>query len=224
MRPGGDLLQRLAPDEVVVELDERPVAQLVGRQVVVLDVRWRRSCRRSSRCLRSRSPAATRGTASCARRCRPPAAARESSRTPACCSRRRARRPAPGRSPCRPRRWPRGSRRPRSYGPQISSPGAPAMPCRRQRTLRPLMLIASMLKNLMSGSGPPLSFSSTWRGVRPLDLVAVVTSRRRPCRAGARGSGRRGSRRPCSRRSRRGTGSSSRSARGRRTGARPLSR
>ncbi len=34
----GDLLERLAPDEVVVELDERTVAELVGRRVVVLDL------------------------------------------------------------------------------------------------------------------------------------------------------------------------------------------
>src|SRR2546421_991826 len=32
------LLQRLPPDEVVVELDERPVAQRVGREVIVLDI------------------------------------------------------------------------------------------------------------------------------------------------------------------------------------------
>ena len=39
MRFVGDLLQRFAADEVVVELHERPVAQLIGRHVVVFDVR-----------------------------------------------------------------------------------------------------------------------------------------------------------------------------------------
>ena len=38
MRLVGDLLERFAADEVVVELDERAVAELVRRQVVVLDV------------------------------------------------------------------------------------------------------------------------------------------------------------------------------------------
>ena len=52
-RVGGHLLERLAADEVVVELDERPVAELVRRQVVVLDVVGVVSCRRASRCPRS---------------------------------------------------------------------------------------------------------------------------------------------------------------------------
>ena len=38
MRTVGDLLQRLSADEVVIELHERPIAQLVRRQVVVFDV------------------------------------------------------------------------------------------------------------------------------------------------------------------------------------------
>ena len=41
------------------------------------------------------------------------------------------------------------------------------MPWRRQRTLRPLMLIASMWKNFTGGSGPPLSFSSTCAAFGP---------------------------------------------------------
>ena len=38
MRLACDLLQRFAADEVVVELDERAVAELVRRQVVILDI------------------------------------------------------------------------------------------------------------------------------------------------------------------------------------------
>ena len=41
------------------------------------------------------------------------------------------------------------------------------MPWRRQRTLRPAMLIESMLKNLTSGSFAPCTFSSTLVALGP---------------------------------------------------------
>ena len=46
-------------------------------------------------------------------------------------------------------------------GPKISRPGTPDMPWCSARTWRPAIVIQSMLKNLVSGSGPPFSFSST---------------------------------------------------------------
>ena len=50
---------------------------------------------------------------------------------------------------------------PSSNGPQTSSPGSPDMPCRSARTFRPPMEISPMWKNLISGTGPPFSFSSS---------------------------------------------------------------
>ena len=48
-----------------------------------------------------------------------------------------------------------------AYGPQISRPGAPAMPWRSVRTVVPSMVMVDMLKNFSCSSGPPLSFSMT---------------------------------------------------------------
>ena len=46
-----------------------------------------------------------------------------------------------------------------SYGPQTSSPGAPAMPWRSVRTFSPAIVSSPMWKNRTFSSGPPLSFS-----------------------------------------------------------------
>ena len=46
-----------------------------------------------------------------------------------------------------------------AYGPQISSPGAPDMPCRSVRTVLPAILMVDMVKNFSCSSGPPFSFS-----------------------------------------------------------------
>ena len=52
-------------------------------------------------------------------------------------------------------------------GPKSSRPGTPDMPWCRARTWWPAIVIQSMLKNLVSGSGPPLTFSSTLRAFGP---------------------------------------------------------
>ena len=138
MRLAGDLLERFAADEVVVELDERAVADLVRRHVVVLDVVRDEAAADRAGGLVARSPAATRGTSSSSRRCRRRAAARESSPTRACWSRRRASRPASARTPCRPRRSRRGSPRAPRTGPRSRGParrpcrGAACAPCGRR--------------------------------------------------------------------------------------------
>ena len=163
----GRLLERLAADEVVVELHERAVAELVRRDVVVLDVVG--------------DEAAADGAGGLVAVRRQPLAIllhllagvdrRQRRGNPARFERvggigaRTDRHDAELFAGLEDRS--RGFRRASAYGPQISRPGAPAMPWRRPRTLRPLMLIVSMLKNFTSGIGPPFSFSRICRAFGP---------------------------------------------------------
>ena len=157
----GHPLERLPPDEVVVELDVAAVAEIPGREVVVLDVVATRSCRRSTPSPRSPSPAATRGTPSASRRSRPPAAATGSSPTRACSTSTRGRPPGASRTPRRPRAAPRAPAPRPPTGPKSSQPGWPTMPCRSARTGFPAIVTVVMLKNFSSGAGPPSAFSIT---------------------------------------------------------------
>ena len=56
---------------------------------------------------------------------------------------------------------------PSAHGPKSSSPGTPDMPWCNARTVWPAIVISPMLKNLISGSGPPVTFSSTFIAVGP---------------------------------------------------------
>ena len=166
MRLAGDLLQRLAADEVVVELHERAVAELVRRQVVILDV------------VRHEA-AADRASGFVARR-RQPLAVLLHLVAGVDRGQRRG-------NPTRLERVAGVGARADLHQAEIAArlqdrladlvalcvrapdlePGAPAMPCRKARTLRPLMSIASMLKNLTSGIGPPLRRSRTCVALGP---------------------------------------------------------
>ena len=173
-----ELLERLAADELVVELHERAVAQVVRREVIVLDLLRDEAAAERRHRLVARCPRATRGSPlHLRRRCRRPAAATESSPTRACswdrCARRRCRdaelragleqRVAHGLALVpRPEQLPAGLARP--------CRGAARGPCGRRSST------VLMLKNLMSGIGLPVAFAMTFGGVRALHLVAV-----RPC-------------------------------------------
>ena len=186
------LLQRFAADEVVVELDERAVADFVRRRVVVLDVlRDEAAADRAGRFVAvGRQPLAVLlhalvGVDGGQRR-RNPAGFQRVGRIGARTDRRRCR------TPCRLRRI--ASRISSHFGRTgPRSPRPARRPCRGAalRTLRPSMLISSMLKNFRSGIGAAVELVDDVLGVRALDLEAVVAARHRRGRPDATASGRR---------------------------------
>ena len=50
------------------------------------------------------------------------------------------------------------------------------MPWRSARTLRPAMLMTSMLKNLISGNRPAVQLLENLRSIRALNLVAIASA------------------------------------------------
>ena len=154
------LLERLAPDEVVVELHERPVAEVVRRRGSSRRCRRSSSCRRASRCPRSlrRQPLAVRLHLVAGEH------RRERGRDPARLE--RVRRVDARADLLEPEVLPgledRGTDvlalRPRP--PDLQSGHARHAVVERPH-LAAAMVISPMLKNLISGSEPPFAFSRT---------------------------------------------------------------
>ena len=144
-------LECLAPDELVVELDVAPVAEVPRGEVVVLDVGRDEAAADRRRALVAVSRAATRDRPSTPHPCRRRAAARGSSPTRACSRSRRARRPGAARSSRPASTIASRTRASSSHGPNSSQPGCPAMPWRSARTVVPAIVTVVMWKNLSSG-------------------------------------------------------------------------
>ncbi len=180
--------QCLPSDEVVVELDERAVSQLPRIACSSPRCCPTRSCRRAHWSPRSCPHAATRGTAVVPRWCRSPEAATGSSPTPTCWPSRHATRMAPGRTHDPPRGWRHVPSRSCSYGPQISRPGAPAMPWRSVRTRSPATFRCPIRKNSHLLDRTAVDLLDDRPRLRALDLEApqipldrlAVRAHRRP--------------------------------------------
>ena len=114
-------------NEVVIELDERPVAEVRGRQVVVLDPVGDEAAADRTSQLRRHRLAATLDRPACRRRCTRPGAATGSIQIQRCCSSRCGRPRHGGRSRGRLRESPRGLRRLQPTVPSVPIRAVP--PC-----------------------------------------------------------------------------------------------
>ena len=176
--------QRLAADEVVVELHERAVADVPRRQVVVLDVARRRSCRRSRPCLVAvgRQPLAVglhRLVAGVDRRQRrrDPARFQRVRRIGAAADQAQAEVLA-GLDQIASR-----TASPSSHGPNNSKPGWPAMPWRSARTVLPAMVSVRHVEELQLRRRLADRLLDHLHRVRALDLEAIGLAPARRCAA-----------------------------------------